>query len=263
MRYDARYLLSSNDGEPGTAPQSPLHECSSSVSPVGESPFTTLQVSELVEQCQREIQTHRRGEPSNDAYGLELLCRAMVQGDEAAWAGVEQCLGEVVRGWLHSHPCREAACRWQSEEDSVALAFERFRQAAVQQQLVFRTLGEALVYLRASLHGAILDRLRASSRPKEVSLPEPGEAGEPQVEDRAAGLQVWEVLQRLLPNAREQRLAYLLYHCGLLPREIVRFCPQEWNEIQEIYHLRHNILERVLRNANQFALTAQSPRTLA
>lgn len=173
---------------------------------------------------------------------------------------MQQCLTEVVRGWLRRHPSREVAARLDSEETYVALAFERFWQATVQQQIVFRTLSGALAYLRASLHGAILDTLRTSSRPREVSLAEPGEAGEPYVEDRTDSNQVWEVLQSMLPNAREQRLAYLLYHCGLLPREIVRFCPQEWNDVQEIYRLYRNILERLLRNANQLA--AQSPRTL-
>ena len=248
MKHDSRYMLSISDREPETAPQSVLHESSSSVSPAGESPLRTLQVSELVEQCQREIQVYHRGELSNDAYGLELLCRAIMQGDEAAWAGVQQCLGEVVRGWLHVHPYREAACRWQSEEDYVALAFERFWQATVKQQVIFRTLSGALVYLRASLHGAILDTLRVSSRSREISLPL---AQELSVEDQANSTEVWEILHTILPSEREQRLAYLLYHCGLKPREIVRFLPQEWNDVQEIYRLRRNILERLLRNANQ------------
>jgi non-ribosomal peptide synthetase component F len=74
---------------------------------------------------------------------------------------------------------------------------------------------------------------------------------EPQVEDQIDSSEVWEILQALLPNRREQRLAYLLYHCGLGPREIVHCCPQEWSDVQEIYRLRRNILERVLNNANK------------
>ena len=61
---------------------------------------------------------------------------------------------------------------------------------------------------------------------------------------------LWEVLQTVLPNEREQRLTYLLYHCGLSPREIVRFCPQEWSDVQEIYRLRRTIMERLLRHAD-------------
>jgi len=78
-------------------------------------------------------------------------------------------------------------------------------------------------------------------------------AQEPVVEDQTASLAVWEILQTMLPSEREQRLAYLLYHCKLGPREIVRFCPQEWNDIQEMYRLRRDILERLLRKANQLA----------
>lgn len=226
--------------------------------PVGSSPIyvescameRALNVSALAEQCQREIAAYRRGEPSDEAYGLELLRRAIVQGDHDAWRGVEQCFGELVRGWLHAHPSRGVACHLEREETYVALAFERFWQATIQQQVAFRTLGGALVYLRASLHGAILDTLRTYDRPREVALPEPGEPSEPYVEDRTDGSQVWEAIQAMLASPRERRLAYLLYHCGLKPREIVRFCPQEWSDVQEIYRLRRNIFERLVHHAD-------------
>lgn len=215
-------------------------------------PAQALSVSELVEQCQQEIQAYRRGETSNGAYGLELLHRAIIEGDQVAWEGLQQCLGEMVRGWLRCHSSREAACRWESEENYVALAFERFWQATVPQRVAFEPFAGALAYLRASLNGAILDTLRASSRPKEVSLPEAGEPGEPYgEEDQADSSEVWQILQTMLPDGREQRLAYLLYHCGLKPREVVRFCPQEWSDIQEVYRLRRNLMERLLRNADQ------------
>jgi DNA-directed RNA polymerase specialized sigma24 family protein len=226
-------------------------ERSSPLSADARSADRVLSISALVEQCRREIQASRRGEPSNEAYGLELLRRALVQGDQAAWAGVQGCLSELVRDWLYAHPRREAALRWESEETYVALAFERFWQATVRQQVAFRTLAGALAYLRASLNGAILDTLRAYARPREMPLPEPGAPGEPSVEDRPASRELWEILQRVLPSEREQHLAYLLYHCDLKPREIVRFCPQERPDVQEVYRLRRTILERLLCQTDQ------------
>jgi hypothetical protein len=62
--------------------------------------------------------------------------------------------------------------------------------------------------------------------------------------------EIWEILQKLLPDVRERRLAYLLFHCGLKPREIVRFYPQEFNDIAEICRLRRNVMEQLL-NADQ------------
>src|SRR5256884_9782716 len=127
----------------------------------------------------------------------------------------------MVRGWLRRHPQKEVACRLESEENYVAQAFERFWQAiAYIQRVKFSTLAAALQYLRASLNGAILDMLRAYARPGEISLPGPGEPGEPLVEDNTENSEVWEILHMILTNPREQRLAYLLFHCGLGPREM-------------------------------------------
>ena len=69
-------------------------------------------------------------------------------------------------------------------------------------------------------------------------------------EEQDDGGDLWEVIQNLIPDEREQRLTYLIFHCGLKPREIVRFCPKEFSEVQEIYRLRRNIVEQLLRNAD-------------
>ena len=203
----------------------------------------------LAEQCVLELGAYSRGEPGDQGYGLELFRRATVEGDLEAWEWVQRCFGEIVLAWLRRHPSRAIACRLESEEKFIALTFERFWQAtALTQQVSFSMLAAALQYLRASLHGAILDSLRTYSWHKESSLPELSEAG---AEAQAESLEVWRILQTLLPNQRERWLAYLLYHCGLKPREIVQFCPQGWSDVQEIYHLRRNILNRFMRNADQ------------
>jgi hypothetical protein len=69
------------------------------------------------------------------------------------------------------------------------------------------------------------------------------------VEARTESSEIWDLLKTMVSNAREQRLAYLLFNCGLKPREIVRFCPREFSDIDEIYHLRCNLMARLLRNA--------------
>ena len=100
---------------------------------------------------------------------------------------------------------------------------------------------------RAILLAAILDVMRASSRPEHVSP----SVREPYGEDQRDPGEVWQTLCAMLPDSREQRLAYLLYHCGLTPREIVRRCPQEWSDIQEIYRLRRGIIGRIMQHADR------------
>ena len=240
---DRAYPMALHYAPTEPSPPASLHE---------EATCSGLSIAALVAGCLREISNYRRGEAYSETYGLELLRRATTQGDSEAWTGVQHCFHEVVRGWLRRHPSRETAYRLESEENYIAQAFERFWQATALNQCVeFSTLATALQYLRASLNGTILDTLRAYSRVREIPLPEPGEPGEPQIEEYTDSSEVWELLQTMLPDKREQRIAYLLFHCGLKPREIMRFCPQEFQNIREIYRLRRNIMERLLRNADQ------------
>ena len=251
MKQDAS-ATSGFEEEQGTALQSTPAEPSTPVSAFKEAACEALSVQALAAECLREIDNYRRGEPWTDEYGLELLRRAIALGDHEAWAWMQRCFSGLVRSWLCRHPKRDVALRLESDENYVAQAFERFWQATtLTHRVEFHSLAAALQYLRASLNGVILDTLRAYARPREVTLPEPGEAGEPYVEDVTDGSEVWETLQTMLSNERELRLAYLLFHCGLKSREIVRFCPQEFSDVQEIYRTRRSMMERLLRNADQ------------
>jgi|SRR5438876_12377905 len=62
-----------------------------------EPSLSKMPVSLLAERCLQEIERFRRGEPSQEQYGLELFHRATVQQDDLAWERLEQCLSETVR----------------------------------------------------------------------------------------------------------------------------------------------------------------------
>ncbi len=251
MVYNLVNTSCAEDGEPANTPEDIHAEKRSSVSLLSNPPYGEMSLPVLAAHCMRELNKYRRGEPCTDTYGVELLRRATVQGDQEAWIWVHHCFGGVLLNWLHRHPKRAQACRLESEEHYVALAFERFWQAtASNQQVGFNTLAAALQYLRASLNGAILDTLRAYARRREISLPEPGEPGEPHMQDVTFSSEVWDNLKTLLSNPREARVAYLLFHCGLKPREVVHVCPQEFGDVREVYRLRRTIMERVLRNGD-------------
>ena len=207
-----------------------------------------MSVNALAAACRQEISNDGR----EAAASVELLRRATVCGDQEARACVQQCLSEIVRNWLRCHPCRETAYLLNSEEHYVTLAFERFWQVATHTQSgVYDSLTVALQYLRASLNGALLDMLRASSRPRSVGPAEPGGLGARHTEETTTGAQVWRFLQSVLLDARELRLAYLLFHCGLSPREVVRSCPGEFEDVREISRLRRDLVEHLLRVTDQ------------
>ena len=149
-----------------------------------ESVLSSMSLCELATLCQMEIDQYRRGEQPTDGYALELLHRALMQGDHVAWEWILHCFSGLVIGWLQRHPNRIVACRLESEETYVAQAFERFWETtSLTKPREFNTLAAALQYLQACLNAAILDTLRAYARPREIPLPEPGEVGEPHMED--------------------------------------------------------------------------------
>ena len=215
-----------------------------------ESP-RSMSIAELTTRCMEELHNYGQGAPSDERFGMELFYRALVQRDSLAWEGVQQCFHESMCRWLRNHPLRDVACGYDSEENYIALGFARFWQAMVsRQEGMFQSLGAAMKYLRACLHAGIVDTLRTYSRARVVGLPAAGEAGEPSSEDQYESGELWQVVSRLITHQRERRLAYLLYHCGLKPRAIVHFCYDEFNDVQEIYHMRRNIIERLRRNAD-------------
>ena len=239
-------------GEQQLALQHPFTEQSSPVALRSDTPCNALSVPQLAAQCMKEVENYHRGEPYTEAYGVELLRRATVLGDAEAWESMQHCFSDLVLSWLRRHPYKEIACRFENEENYVAQTFERFWQATtLTQKVAFDSLAAALRYLRLSLNGAILDSLRMNVRSREVSLPEPGEPGEPYIEEATSNSEVWEIIQNMLIDKREQRLVYLLFYCGLKAREIVCYLPQEWSDVHEIYRMRRTIIERLLRNADQ------------
>jgi hypothetical protein len=199
---------------------------------------------------------HQRSTGSLDErFYLELFRHALVDQTDQAWAGLQQCFSATIRRWLQSHPSRDVALRQDSAENYVAQTFARFWSAVHHQEIEFTSLPAALSYMRATLNGLIMDTVRAHlrQRAREVPLPEPGWGAEP-FEEEASGLeeqQMWESIGSLLADERERRLAYLIYHCGLKPREIVLRCPQEFADVKEVYRLNHNVVERLRRNRDR------------
>jgi len=204
-----------------------------------------MSTDELLDHCMNEISLYHRGDLRDDAYCIELFRRATLQKEQNAWRAVQQCLSETVRGWLDGHPHKEMACRMDREEHYVTQAFERFFKATVRQQITFSTLADALLSLRTYLNSALLDALRASSRSGDIMLPVCSEAEHSGVTISNQS-EVWEMLRNMLPDMREQRLVYLLFHCGLKPKDIVRTYPQEFPDVEEISGLRHRLIQLLL-----------------
>src|SRR5712691_3233717 len=232
-------------------------EESRAMSSAMEDHLRTMSLTALAEQCLHEINAARRGETHDDQCWVEVLRRATVQRDEAACEVIEDHLDQIVRGWIACHPKKEIAYRLASEASYVARTCERFWQGAAQQEQALDRLATALRYVGACLNSVILDTLRTYTYATAIPLPEPAGAEKAGEEDHEDAHASWERIRGMLPSAREQRVAYLLFHCGLQPEDIVRLYPQELGEGQDISRVRCTIIERHLASGISSASTGQ------
>ncbi len=215
-----------------------------------------MTLTELAQRCELEIQNFRHKMPTDDRYCLEVFRRAIHQDDHAAWSLLYEQYTETVRIWFRRHNSKDTAARYMKEEDYVDKTFERFWQAARKSKPAFESLAGALSYLKLCLSSALMDELRDHARTNLTPLSEYGHSDDPkfEVEDLYHEGELWEVLKDILRDVKEPRLvrvAYLLFFCNLKPREIMRNAPNEFASEQEIYSLRRNVWERIMRNTDK------------
>jgi hypothetical protein len=216
-----------------------------------ETMLKEMSLNTLTEYCAREMVKYRHKEECDDSYSLEIFRRAVMLCDNDAWIALQRQFNDNVRGWLGIHSHRALALRYEREQTYIDDTFRRFWQAVRDQSLAFTTIGAVLSYLRLCLHCAIMDTLRSFARANIESIPAYGHPDEPQVEDHYHEDELWETIKSILPSEREQRVAYLHFHCNLKPREIVRYCPGEFQGEEEVYRLKRNVMDRILRNADK------------
>jgi hypothetical protein len=196
-------------------------------------------ISELALRCQQEMDCLQRGEDIEGAAGLQLLSLATLHNDKQLWSALERCFTPAVRAWLRRHPRYEDACRVKAERRYVVLVLAKFRHEVVAQAMTFSTLSAGLRYLLVCINSVLLDTLRSVAWLEKIKQHElltsnvaTDDALDPQL-----------LQQVLATNEREQRLAYLLFSCGLKPHQILELCPSEFTDIQEVYHLFSSLLK--------------------
>jgi hypothetical protein len=252
MTHDAMDSLNVNGGEKSSVSQSAAFEQSSLSNQKAE--FSTRAINDkmLAVYCEREINNFRCGDPSTDDYCVELLRRVTIKGNQEAWEIVQRCLSETVRGWIELHPMRTVAISLDSKESFAVQAFARFYLAVVTKRVHFSCLSDILQHLQANLNSVIIDTLRAYSRPKEILRSHTGEL-EVATSTNSKNSEVWENLKQGLSDAKEQRMAFLLFNCGLSPDDIVQSCAEEFNDVQEITSFRYRIIKHMISRGNTFS----------
>lgn len=219
--------------------------------PAGSDDLHSLTPDELARRCAAEQERYHQGLASDDRYCLALFQRAMYGHDEFAWSLIYQRFSPTLLAWLHKHRYANAVLA-QGEPDSfVTAAFGKFWQATAAPGMDskrFPTLAAALEYLKRCLNSAVMDAMRQlEARQREESL-ENVDTKETGDKTSESAQELWDILERALPDRRERRLAYLLFVLDYKPREVAQLFPRDFPTAQEVYRMTRNMLDRLRRN---------------
>lgn len=184
----------------------------------------------------------------HDQYYLEMFRRAIKERNNDAQRWLEHHFKAMLMDWIRAHPSRVQACQLHPEEFYVIQAFKRCWQTSIQHQgFEFKSVADVLHYLQVFLNAAILDELRSYSRSGIAQLEKSFEVSGSFSNDDNGNREVWRSIEEKLSDARKRRLAFLLFHCALGPVEIVRRCPQDFSDVQEVSRMRRDIMELLSR----------------
>jgi hypothetical protein len=217
-----------------------------------------LSLDELAERCTEETEKYLHDQPFEERYCFELFRRALVNRDQMAWDKLYAQYEPLVMKWVLRHSSFS-----KSGEEATPIvngAFGRFWQAVSPQKFAdkFESLGKLLRYLKMCVHSEITDCLRRNTTPPLISLNAYTESVEDQ--RRPAPHRAWrlerleQVVMAQAKNRKEKLIIEFTFFYGLKPRQIYQLHGGLFKSVREVYSVKRNVLNRLLRNKELRAL---------
>ncbi len=216
-----------------------------------------LSLAGIAHRCGKETQLFFQRQANDPRYCFELFRRAIEERSQAAWGLVYRQYLALVCGWAQRHPsfatCGEEAeflANRAFEKMWAALSAERFSHLP--------DLKSVLRYLQMCVHSAVIDQTRmwegssADLPPEESTAMADLEAQSTQDQalDRVDRNRFWEALNRRLVSDQERKVVYGSFVLALKPREVVAEYPGVFKDIDEVYRVKANLLERLRRDSD-------------
>lgn len=214
-----------------------------------------LALSGVAHRCAQETELFFQRQQYDPRYCFELFRRAVMDHNQRAWDLVYQQYRPLVAGWVERH----AAFASSGEEVQYFInrAFEKMWSAMSPEKFGrFPNLKSLLRYLQMCVHSAIIDQTRNAE--EAVLSPEPevlaagGQNLTPAVEQQALSRleqeAFWQEINARLNSDQERRVVYGSFVLGLKPRQLYAHYTDVFQNVQEIYRLKENVLARLRRD---------------
>lgn len=239
-------------------------------------------IDRLATQCAQETRAFFRDDASDPRYCYELFRRALTAQVQAAWSAIYTEYAPLVTGWIREHPVYVTLDEDPETFVNCAFAGVWRRLSAPDTLAGFPTLEGILAYLKACARSCVRDAYRkqqsAQRHTPTLSLDAGALHGEPGSTTAAASAQSsatgpatgdpatpgQEPLQQIIAAERraemdaiirqhvhdeKERLVFMsTFEWDLKPRQIYASYAQQFADVQEVYRLKRNLLERLGRD---------------
>jgi hypothetical protein len=212
--------------------------------------LSLLPLSVVANGCSQESQRFLQRTAHDPTFCYDLFRRAIVERNQRAWDRVyAQYVEEtpIVRRWVERHGLFAA-----TGEDAaffVNRAFEKMWGAVSPEKFAaFPDLTSLMRYLKLCVNSVISDYAR-QMHPPDVTLQEsdPSPDRNPH-QDRVERQELWQLIESRLNSDQERTAIYCRYDLGMKPSEITTQYPQLFADVQEVYRVLQNVLNRLRRD---------------
>jgi len=202
-----------------------------------------LSVNELAQRCREE--SAKSPQHRDTRYCFELFRRAIVGGDEAAWAAVRAQYQHLVQNWLGNVA---------DVEDLVQETFARFIQMVTAERFTagqFPALGSLLAFMkRTAINLRINEGRRAEHERRAIGawLDQEQATTISNHLEQVTRQELAKYVRGLIKDEQERLVLRLTYEFDLPPREIVRRYPRHFKDEDEVYQVKERLKKRLQRD---------------
>ena len=219
-----------------------------------------LTLAGVAHRCAQESERFFRRLSNDPRYCFELFRRAILERSQEAWELVYAQYHALVLKWATLHPALSATV--EEPQYFVNRAFEKMWSSITADKFShFPDLKSVLRYLQMCVHSVIVDSARRAeqsrveaSTEEEYESREHGPSVEAQVVERMQRQALWECLNSRLHNEKERCVTYGSFILNLKPQELHAAYRETFQDIEEVYRIKQNVLDRLRRDQKLFEL---------
>lgn len=202
-----------------------------------------------------------RPDNSHEAFCFELFRRAIVDKSEQCWSAIFQQYQKLLHRWTRDFAKSYVALEESVIEEVVLDAFTAFWRAYTAEKLNNANgLASVLSYLKSCVATSVLQLQRkAAKRVVQMAWDETVVDAQTTVENKGttpdkhffaqlSTEQLWAIVDGCCLDAKERIIARLSFVSDLKPTAILEHHPDLFLDATEIYTIRRNLKNRLLRN---------------